>query len=192
MKPEHAVEKACDGYEELISAYLDDELSSVELLTLAAHLKACARCSRAMDGLMDVKTAIHRADPFWPKPEPSGRFLPGLLETLRREEFPPAPPVGAIRAAGLTLSRPFTGLAAAALVALAILTGGVTWMQGYRQARMAEMEQVKPAADSSFLVAQGATDQHIDEYLRDHARVSSHNLLLGSEGDVETANYEEP
>jgi anti-sigma factor RsiW len=40
MKPEHAVEKACDGYEELISAYLDDELSSVELLTLAAHLKA--------------------------------------------------------------------------------------------------------------------------------------------------------
>jgi anti-sigma factor RsiW len=187
MKSLDARGQACTRYPELISAYLDDELSPAELPALAGHLKVCARCSREMDNLMKVKNALHQAEPFWPTFEPSERFMPDLLEALRHEPAPAVFPRRAGLMMGGSLWR-YTGLAAATLT-LVLLAGGVTWFQGERPSPVASGTT---SSGSALLVAQNTPDDRLEDYLRDHALESSRSLLLDNEGSMELVKYDQP
>ena len=45
----------CEQYQEMCSAYLDDELNTGEQADLQAHLSACPACEAYMDSLRTVR-----------------------------------------------------------------------------------------------------------------------------------------
>ena len=50
--------KSCEEYQEMISAYLDDELSKREVSRMFYHLGECAECKDFMRSLLKLRSAI--------------------------------------------------------------------------------------------------------------------------------------
>ncbi len=48
----------CGGFDELLSAYLDDELAFEDKLRLEEHLRHCNRCKQVLDDFSRIKTAL--------------------------------------------------------------------------------------------------------------------------------------
>jgi anti-sigma factor RsiW len=177
----------CAAYGELLSAYVDDELSPAEVADLGGHLKACQDCNRAMDELAMVRNILHHAEPFWPKAAPSSRFLPGVLDAIGpsvasrpagRRFFPVMP--------RLWLSSRVAAFSAAALAALLLVVGGVNWVRQREEALIAS--SIPP--EGSFTVARSVADDSLEEYIVEHALQSSDNLLIGNEDTAEFVGYE--
>ena len=45
----------CNRAEELLSAYIDNEISAAEMVELGAHLKTCSNCKSALDQYLKIK-----------------------------------------------------------------------------------------------------------------------------------------
>lgn len=194
MEPGDKEMKDCQSYEELVSAYLDDELSATELLELSGHLKSCQRCSRQMEELFSLKNALHQAEPFWPKPAPSETFMPDLMKRLTREADPSVlPPVvegGRISRWRLPIGLP--SLAAAAMAAIMIFAGSVIYYQSRRQTILSSNEAQEESLRTAYLVSGNQEPDDLEEYLLDHALGSSQDLLLDNEDQIEFVNYDVP
>ena len=50
--------KICDGYSEMISAYVDGELTDAETAALEEHLKTCEECWSALNAYREIALAI--------------------------------------------------------------------------------------------------------------------------------------
>lgn len=50
--------KICDGYSEMISAYVDGELTDTETAALEEHLKTCEECRSALNAYREIALAI--------------------------------------------------------------------------------------------------------------------------------------
>jgi predicted anti-sigma-YlaC factor YlaD len=73
----------CERIEELLSAYLEGELTGVEKAEVAAHLAACPGCAGLVDLLRETTGALAR----FPEVEPSPELTAGLyaIPASRRE-----------------------------------------------------------------------------------------------------------
>ena len=50
--------KSCEEYQEMISAYVDDELSKRDVSRMFTHLGECAECKDFMRSLLKLRSAI--------------------------------------------------------------------------------------------------------------------------------------
>ena len=86
---------SCVEYQELISAYLDDELTKEELKTLLVHLDACQTCKKDLTTFIFQKEKLVtlRAIPSGPKPDQNFaqmvlEKIPGVKSNLITKKFP--------------------------------------------------------------------------------------------------------
>ena len=49
----------CSRVQNLLSAYLDRELTGAEMLEIRRHLRDCAPCEREREALLHVKQLLH-------------------------------------------------------------------------------------------------------------------------------------
>lgn len=70
--------KSCGEYEELISAFLDGELSEAERAETAEHLASCPACQRYFDDLVAIHDALDQGE----VPVPEG-FAGAVMDRVR-------------------------------------------------------------------------------------------------------------
>lgn len=71
----------CERIEELLSLYLEDELSEEEKSTVNSHVKACPACSSLLTLLRQTKESLSR----FPEAEPSVSLLNRLYEIPQKK-----------------------------------------------------------------------------------------------------------
>lgn len=90
----------CTSVRNLLSAYLDSELSGSEMQRVRAHLEECAACRAECDGLREVKSLLRGLPPCC---APEG-MEERLKAALRQAERPLPMRVEPTVATGLTLA----------------------------------------------------------------------------------------
>lgn len=125
----------CDGVRELLSAYVDGELSSGELLRVEQHLRRCPVCAEEVDAL---RQAIALVGALEEVELPAG-FREGLRARLAKvsPQLQPIAPVTPIRPAWQRQARRWA-LPAAAVAAFALATSGVYGQLGPILTRVAD------------------------------------------------------
>lgn len=106
----------CRQAEIALSRHLDGELSAREMTRLEAHLSACPDCRRTASEWSEIGSALRAAGPAR-TPDPA-RAWQSIHRTIRQDDGTTVPAV--IRPRWRT-TLPWAGLAAAAVLALAIL-----------------------------------------------------------------------
>lgn len=81
----------CRQIEQLISPYIDCELSLSEFAEVKAHLKICAHCSQEYELMLQMSSALHQMDQVV-VPAPPG-FTASLMERINSEDSTVKPPV---------------------------------------------------------------------------------------------------
>lgn len=187
MNPQDAGHRGCEKYAELVSAYLDDELNASELLELAAHLKACASCSRLMEEFMEMKDLLRQAEPYWPKPSPTRGFL-RAVKRRAREEWAPG---DGQTIAGATPAAPrrVATMTVAAMAALLVLAGAAAYFQ--LRGPSVEVGPLPAAPGAAvYQLAREGNGENLEAYIREHALESSRSLILDYEDNVEFVDHE--
>lgn len=109
----------CAEYKELISAYVDDELTRRELKALLGHLKVCAECRAEVVTLtvqkQEIRTAISAAEVLTPEPGFSAKVL-AEIDGIN----PPSVDASRVREMLSTLSRLFSAPLRAPAYALSL------------------------------------------------------------------------
>ncbi len=185
--------KGCVEFSPMLSAYIDDELSPVELVSLAGHLKTCSACARELDEHMAVKSLLHQADPYWPKKFPGKDFTSRVIGKLREGVAYPKPPAENAPAWRLFFATPARVAAAAAvsLLALGLTAGGLFYIQDRSRApSVAQLDDGRPGAP--LLIARHEPSDPVAEYIREHALESSRNLLIDYDDNVQFVEYAQP
>lgn len=110
----------CVEYKELISAYVDDEVSSKELRVLLEHLKVCAECKAEVVNFtvqkQGIRTAIASDEVVTPEPGFSAR----VLAEINRVSGPSLRDSHVRELVGVFLSRLFSGSLRVPTYALAL------------------------------------------------------------------------
>ena len=73
--------KICDGYSEMISAYVDGELTDTETAALEEHLKTCEECRSALNAYREIALAI--SEDYEEIPE---GFAEGVMQRVENAE----------------------------------------------------------------------------------------------------------
>jgi anti-sigma factor RsiW len=101
----------CEETRNLIHGYVDGELDLVRSLEIEQHLRECAACSEAHEGLQSLRASLRAGAPYFTSPPSLKRRIQA---SLRKED----------RTKSRTLIAPVRILAGAASVAAAVL---LTW-----------------------------------------------------------------
>lgn len=54
--------RTCDEYQEMISAYIDNELADADTSKLFFHLGECAECREMMKSMLQLRSALHETE----------------------------------------------------------------------------------------------------------------------------------
>ncbi len=81
----------CSQHRERLSAFVDNELDTHEVLLLNHHLRSCATCRQQLESLRTVQVMIRKVSFTAPMPIPSTQFSKQLLASTADAE--PAAPV---------------------------------------------------------------------------------------------------
>jgi len=100
----------CKNAHSLLSAYLDDELTGIEMLEIREHLNVCGPCAEELQSVEGVKRLLSAS----PVPEPSADFENRLVTRVLSATSIPAEER---KISALTL----TGIAAASMLATMLL-----------------------------------------------------------------------
>jgi anti-sigma factor RsiW len=125
--------------ESVLSAYLDNALGADEASWVAAHVQACPRCRRVLEGLRGADEAVRQL----PAPEPSAEFERAFWNQVTTLEQKRAGP--SWLKAWLGAWRPLTAAATAMLLA----AGAYMTLHHRNQGRSAE--EVFIAENAEFL-----------------------------------------
>lgn len=100
--------------EEVLSAYVDDELDATTAADIAAHLRQCPRCAACAREFSAVTQAFHKcgASP------PDAADVEALWQRVRQEGIPHAKPIATVRR---RFTRVLVAAAAAAIFAAIVL-----------------------------------------------------------------------
>lgn len=83
----------CHRVQSLISAYVDSELSGVEMLAIREHLNGCSECRREFESLREVKSALGRLHTKHPVADLASRICLQLdIAEARKQEQKPLVP----------------------------------------------------------------------------------------------------
>lgn len=125
----------CDGVRELLSAYVDGELSSGELLRVEQHLRRCPLCAEEVDALRQAIAMIGALEEV----ELPAGFREGLRARLAQvsPQLQPVTPVTPLRPAWQRQVKRWA-LPAAAAAAFALATSGVYGQLGPILTRVAD------------------------------------------------------
>lgn len=171
---------SCEGFQELSSAFVDDQLEAAEILSLQEHLRGCPECRRFLADIYRLQDlcraeAAHRAlrSPY-----------PGFAAVVSRKmglEGLPVPARG--EQAWFPWRRPLWTSLAGALAAALLVFAGWSWH------RFSSREETRRAAVAPHLGQVGDLGS-MDSYLRQHALLAIDATLLGPPGGMELIGFE--
>jgi anti-sigma factor RsiW len=145
-----------DQWNDRLSEYIDDELTSVERARLEAHLASCRECA---DTLADLRDVVSRAGALPARP-PSADLWPGIEPRLARAGAVMPFQARVVRRVAFTMPQ----LIAAGL-ALMVMSGGGVWVLQHG-GRATDMPPVAATADPTLMPASLA-DPRYDEAIAD-------------------------
>lgn len=130
----------------LISAYIDGELTGAEMLSIRRHLSECAECAREYESLLGLKEAMARLRTVLPRRD----FVADVFEKLQAQQMEPRGWLSAwtARFMGARLS-PVTVALAVFGVALMLLTAGD--MEGFRAGIPQQSVSIPQTAQLAFV-----------------------------------------
>ncbi len=156
---------ACQDYQQLLSAYIDDALSETEAGQLENHLDSCESCRQELGDLKDTILMLQSLDEV----EPPAEFHQKLCRRLETEKqskvLRPSLVNRLVRSPWLPLS------AAAALVLIVVVSFGVTML--FRPMGSTQLADHAPA-----------------EYSRSEAKDSARNAELPPQGEGDDGNQQ--
>lgn len=76
----------CSEYQELISAYIDDELSQKEIIKLLKHLDKCSNCKKELSSFILQKENLISIRSAYLGPIPDHDFSQKILQAINNEE----------------------------------------------------------------------------------------------------------
>lgn len=129
----------CSDYNELLSAYLDGELSAAERTDLLQHLATCAECRETLNAYRAIGTSLRGLPPL---------IVPDALTSSIYELTVDAPP----RRLSLFSSRIGYPAAAAAAVLLIFVVASFLLIDGYRRGIDPTIEGSSPAAGVTWSI----------------------------------------
>ena len=112
----------CSDVQDLLDAYIDNELSSSEAAAVQRHVESCHTCSAHLKELEELKRALREA----PRPQVSLQLRERVVQGIRQEKRSPI--------SLLLRGRPH-GLIAAGLAAAALVAGVILWSGGLFKAQ---------------------------------------------------------
>jgi len=160
----------CEDYSELITGYLDGELTETEVAQLAGHLNVCTRCYRCLEDIGHLKGLLKQYASTKVL-SPSLRFSRKVLRGIQKET------TGARKKISWrTLARPLTAWVAAAAMLLLTLFAGIlySWMEAPKSPPPSYYAgTISPQADK----LEGEDFDNIEDYLYQHAMEVSRTSL---------------
>ena len=178
-------ETRCEGFRELVSAFVDERLDGGELLLLEEHLRACAGCRSFEGELRRFKGLLQAAEAFRPLRRPPAGFAATVVARIERQQpaqllaFP-------VNDSGRRRPHaPWAGMVAAAAAAALFFVW--SWQ------RLLPVDSPEPKI-AAFASAPGvemaaADGGSMDTYLREHAMLARDSTLLGSAEEIEFARF---
>ena len=173
----------CEGFRELVSAFVDERLDGDELLRLEEHVLTCAGC-RAFEGeLRRFRGLLRASEAFQPLRRPPPGFAAQVIARLDRQPRVQAIPFPEVRAAHRRSGVPWIGMVAAAAAAALFFTW--SWQ---RLLPVGSPEQKIAISRSVPTVDVAAVDGgSMDTWMREHAMLARGGTLLGSAEESEFA-----
>ena len=119
----------CFEYAELISAYIDDELSKGEVKKLLVHLDVCRECKKDLSKLALQKEKVVSLRAFYAAPDPGADFCQKVMAAIGDESSPPEPKEVRVFLADLVhqlffyVKRPAFAISLSSLVVIGALAG---------------------------------------------------------------------
>lgn len=101
----------CKQIQELLSSYLEQDLTSRDKREFEAHIKQCPDCSEILTLMQEIRTSLRN----FPQPEPSSELLSRLYSIPEKRKSP-----WSIR--NIIFSPSFQPVAAAAVVLLTVIS----------------------------------------------------------------------
>lgn len=125
---------SCEYVQERLSAYLDGECTAEETAVICAHLKECEQCTALLDSLKNISTVLPQAYKIDPPPSLHEDIL-AVMEEVKAQR----------RLKKIKLLRRWTGIAAAASVAVCTLFGVHMYLEAQRKAEaLANAQKIAP------------------------------------------------
>lgn len=173
----------CEGFRELVSAFVDECLDGGELLRLEEHFQTCAGC-RAFEGeVRRFRGLLQAAETFRPLRRPPPGFAALVVARIDRQPRAQAIPFPEVHARRRLSRIPWIGMVAAA--AVAVLFFAWSW-QRLLPVGSPEQRIVIPLVVPTVEVA-AADGGSMDTWMREHAMLARGGTLLGSAEESEFA-----
>ena len=186
----------CERYREILSGYIDDELSKKDLKELLLHLEHCEACTLELDVLTGQKEKLQSAVSSYCGPAPGHDFCQKVM--ARISELP-SPPVSS-RLRGLLgnllddFLLPFRKPALAVALVLLLIVGAVGgyFLQSVAilpGQQLTSVYELPTESSSAQVVAVAGAEQEAQIHLFDHFAHTSTETLVTSPCLLEYASY---
>ncbi|HLC27288.1 MAG TPA: zf-HC2 domain-containing protein [bacterium] len=161
----------CRQYSELLTAFVDDEISATELVRLHEHLKGCPPCARRIESLKTLqemfREEILSLEPMVPRPGFSRKILAGIAAPTE------------IRTAPRSFRRSLRSYASYASLAAAAVLLFLFWFLGKGEPpRLLPVDQIK-TQEAQLL---NSVESSIPDDLDEHILAASQNPMSTSAG----------
>lgn len=181
----------CKNFQELISAFIDNELNLRETLRLKRHIKSCEHCREELKIIGKVQNECQNEGLSWVAPQPSEEFSSTLMNIIHnlpahqkeRNPFFLNKPLFIIRDWFISLMRrpiitfSLSGATLALLIGLMVFSG----IQKDKLQTVYELEQ-----KDTTLVA----EKDINYYINEYAINASETPDVFREGIIESVTYQ--
>ena len=183
----------CQKYHELISAFIDNELSTKETLKLKRHLKSCDSCKEEMKIMSKLQYEFQKEGQSHIVPQPGEDFSLRVMNVIRtlpvekkKKPIPVFNPFQAVRDWFASfdkkpvLAYSFSGMAAIFFVGFMLFSS----IDKNEMKTVYELAQVAPT------VATEQREDDINYYVREYAINASHAGLGIRDGIIESVSYD--
>lgn len=168
----------CSKYLELISAYVDNELSGDKKKELEQHLEGCAACRSILSAYLGINEAAHEA-----MAEPPESLATGVMDRLRQLPAEPHAAVSKLKHKSTLKPVIISFIAAAACLALVFVAAPQLLRSGIRQDVAGSAASVNEAAseENALFSEKAQADSAGSDMAADNAGQSS---LSGQSADA--------
>lgn len=184
----------CQKYHELISAFIDNELSMKETLRLKRHLKSCDHCKEEMKIMSKLQYEFQKEGQARIAPQPGEDFSIKVMNIVRtlpvekkqRRLFPAISPLQTVRNWVSSFGRrPILAYSFTSIVTISVI--GLLLYSPFQKDELKTVYELTQA-DPVIQIEQKEQDG-IDHYVREYAINASQAVFGFKDGLIESVNY---
>ncbi|MBN2467741.1 MAG: zf-HC2 domain-containing protein [Deltaproteobacteria bacterium] len=177
----------CSEFHELLSGYIDDELTARETKKLLGHLEECRDCTVALGELLQQKEKMCLLRTAYVAAEPTAEFSQRVMRAIEQAE--PLREPGGLRLIflhmsswfGMSLRRPALGMSFLFVVGVAIgLLVGVTPLKPFQENKLMSVYELQSKQVSEEVPCSTEMDDDDETIAFDHFAYSSADTIVNT------------